>query len=236
MTTVFNLKANLRTKLGRSESRRIRKSGSIPAVIYNKNGENINITVGTREFEREYFKGDILSTIIHLELGSEKLQLIAQEVDTNPVTDRPDHINFIQFVNDQPVKIKVKVNFINHDKSIGLKRGGFLHIVARKIEVLCNPSDIVHAIEFDTTNLRVGDKVRAQDLTLPDGLTIYGKTEFLVASIIGRASKEDEKTEGTEAGSTPSAPAAAKAAPAKAAPAKAPAASKAPAAKAPAKK
>ncbi len=225
--TSFNLKANLRTTLGSSDSRRIRKAGQVPAVIYNKGSENLNIVIDSKDFEHQYFKGNVFTTVAHIELGGKKIQAVVHKIELNPVTDKPEHVDFVQFDKGATVKVKAKLNFINKDKSLGLKRGGFLHVVLRKVEILCSPDSIPETIDVDTAALRVGSKVRSQDLQLPKGAKLAQKNDFIVASIIGRGSKDDDKVEGAEGA------AAAPAADGKAAPAaaKAPAADKKPAAK-----
>jgi large subunit ribosomal protein L25 len=236
MTSTFNLKANLRTTLGSSDSRRIRKAGQVPAVIYNKGSENLNIVVDSRDFEHQYFKGNVFTTVAHIELNGKKLQAIARKVELNPVTDKPEHVDFVQFDKGATVKVQAKLNFINKDKSVGLKRGGFLHVVLRKIEILCNPDLIPDSIDIDTATLRVGSKIRTGDLQLPENVKLSGKPDSLVASIIGRGSKDDDKADTTTEGAAPAADAKAGAAKAPAAAKAAPAAGKEAAKKPAAKK
>jgi len=224
--TSFNLKANLRTTLGSSDSRRIRKAGQVPAVIYNKGSENLNIVIDGKDFEHQYFKGNIFTTVANIELDGKKLQAVVHKIELNPVTDKPEHVDFFQFDKGATVKVKAKLNFINKDKSIGLKRGGFLHVVLRKVEILCSPDLIPETIDVDTATLRVGAKVRSQDLQLPEGVKLAQKNGFIVASIIGRGSKDDDKAEGAEVAAAPAAAAKAPAAAAKAPADKKPAAKK----------
>lgn len=193
-TSVFSLKASSRAILGSSESRRIRKSGMIPAIIYNKGGNNISITVNCKEFEKEYFKGHIFTTLVDLEFDGKNIKVIPYKVDLNPVTDRPTHIDFVKVEKDKPVKAKVKLRFIGNDKSPGLKKGGFLHVVLRKIELLCNLDSIPQFIDINTSLMQVGSKVRAKDLKLPDGVSVAAKNNFIVCSIIGRGSKDDQES------------------------------------------
>jgi len=194
MTPIFSLKANPRTNLGSNDSRRVRKAGKIPAVIYNKNGENLNIVVDAKDFEYQYFKGNVLTTIVHIDLAGKNFKAISRKIELNPVTDKPEHIDFIRFNDGEAIKSKPKLNFVNKDKSIGLKRGGFLHIVLRNVEVICDSNIIPNSIDVDVAALRVGDKIRGKDLHLPDGVRLARKDDFLVASIIGRGSKDDEVT------------------------------------------
>ena len=189
MSINFDLKADPREKLGSAESRRIRKSGNIPAVIYD-NGQNIHISISAKDFEKEYFKGNIFTTIINLDINSKKEKVIANKIDVDPVTDRPDHITFVKA--SDKVKAKVRVRFFNREKSPGIKKGGFLHIVTRKVELWCPVEEVPEEITYDIGKMRVGQKVRSIDLDLPANVTFANKKEFNVASIIGRGSKDEE--------------------------------------------
>ena len=203
MSINFDLKADIRTQSGSAESRRIRKAGNIPAVIYNGHDENIQISVPLKEFEREYLKGDILTTLINLDIAGKPQKVIATKIDLDAVTDKPSHISFTKVEDKSNVKAKVKVSFSNREKSPGIKRGGFLHITARKIELLCPADFIPNEVVHDISKMRVGDKIRSIDLILPEKTSFVSKKEFNIASIIGRGSKEDaaegsEATEGKE--------------------------------------
>lgn len=190
MPVSFDIKANLRKNLGSNSSRRDIKAGLIPAVICNKNGDNLYITVNSKELEKEYFKGNIFSTIVNIGLDDKNLQVIPNKIDVDPVTDRPIHINFIKFEKDKKVKVKVKLNFINKEKSKGLKKGGFLNIILRKVELICDPSSIPDFIEVDVEQMNVGDKIRTTELKLPKDTQLSGKNGFTVVGILGRGTKD----------------------------------------------
>src|SRR5690606_5796506 len=140
--------------------RRYRKEGYVPAVICDKNGEDLHITVNSKELEKEYLKGNIFATVINIEVDVKKLQAIPNKIDLHPVTDRPIHINFIKLEKSEKVRAKVKLNFINKEKSKGLKRGGYLNIVMRRVELICDPSSVPSSIDVDVQELKVSDKVR----------------------------------------------------------------------------
>ncbi|MFT7098717.1 MAG: large subunit ribosomal protein L25 [Rickettsiales bacterium] len=207
MTSNFNLKANLRTKLGSSESRRIRKAGHLPGIIRDKNGENVNIVVDSKEFEYVYFKGNILTSTVEIELDGKKITAISDKIELDPVSDRPIHVDFVPFAKDEEIKVKTKVKFTGRERSPGIKRGGFLHIVSRKVDVLCKPSDIPEFVEVDISALFVGAKIRSTHLIVPANVTLVNKKLFNVASILGRGAKsdEDKAAEGAEGVSTPEA-------------------------------
>ncbi len=207
------LKAEVREQVGSLASKKIKRQGLIPAVIYSKE-KNINISLDSREFEQQYFKGVTLTSVIDLEISGKKTRVIAHKIDLDPVSDRPVHIDFMICENNKPIRAKPKINFSNQDKSPGLKKGGFLHIVARSLEVLCDgEKSIPQLIEVDVSTLHVGNKFRASNLKLPTGVSLVKKGDFLIASIIGRGKSEEDKTATT---ATATAPAGATATPAKA--------------------
>jgi large subunit ribosomal protein L25 len=209
------LKALKREKLGTAESRKIKNSGRIPAVIYSKDG-NINFSIDTKEFEKEYFKGTSLVSIFEIELDGKKTKVTAHKVELDPVSDRPVHIDFMNCDDLKALRAKPRLDFINQDRSPGLKKGGFLHVVVRKVEVLCeNEKVIPEKIAVDVGTVQVGQKIRSHDLVLPAGVKLLKKSNFLLASITGRGKAEEETA------ATPAAGAAAPAAGAAAAPAKA---------------
>lgn len=187
----ITLKAEKREQLGTAASRRLKTSGRIPAVIYAKDG-NVNLSVDGREFEAEYFKGDLQATVVELDLDGKKTKVIAHKIEVDPVSDRPVHIDFFGCDNSKKIRAKAKIQFTNRDKSLGLKRGGLLNITARKVEVVCdNEKSIPQTIAVDAGSLHIGHKVRASDLNLPAGVKLTRKDNFLVASITGRGKSEE---------------------------------------------
>lgn len=188
----FQLQAQKREKLGSLEARRIKKSDRIPAVIYSKNG-NINISFDKREFEIEFQKGNLQTRMVEISLDGKKIKAITHKIDLDPVSDTPIHIDLLNCDESKNFIAQPKIVFTNQDKSIGLKKGGFLHVVLRKAKVICEKSEqIPEIIEVDITRLQVGQKVRSDQIELPTGVKFAKKGAFLIASIIGRGKAEEE--------------------------------------------
>ena len=120
------LKAEVREQVGSLASKKIKREGLIPAVIYSKE-KNINISLNSRDFEQQFFKGIALTSVIDLEISGKKTRVIAHKIDLDPVSDYPVHIDFMLCEINKPIRAKPKINFLNQDKSPGLKKGGFLH-------------------------------------------------------------------------------------------------------------
>ena len=210
MTSVV-LKAEKREDLGSLKAKKIKKDG------------NINLSVDAKEFEFEYFKGNSQTSVVELELNGKKIKVIAHKVELDPVSDRPIHIDFLNCQESKTFRAQPKIVFTNQDKSPGLKKGGFLHVVLRKVAVICDgEKHIPEKIEVDIGTMQVGQKIRGSNLKLPEGVKLSKNDSFLIASIIGRASKAEDEAAATAAAGAAAAPAAGAAAPAAAGAAKAP--------------
>ncbi len=199
------LNAEIRSELGTLASKKIKRQGLIPAVIYSKSG-NTNISINSRDFSLQFNRDTALTKVIELEISGKKTKVIAHKIELDPVSDHPIHIDFMLCEENKLIKAQPKIKFINQDKSPGLKKGGFLHIVARKLDVLCNnEKSIPDFIEADVQPLHVGSKFRANNLTLPEGVKLSKKGNFLIASIIGRGKSDDDKSATATATATPTA-------------------------------
>lgn len=204
----FQLKAEKREKLGSLEARRIKNSGRIPAVLYSKNG-NLNISLDKREFEIELSKGNIQTRVAEIELGGKKIKAIAHKIELDPVSDHPIHVDLLNCEESKTFAAQPKLNFENRDKSPGLKKGGFLHIVLRKVGVICDNANVIpESVSVDVGSLQVGSKIRANDLKLPAGTKLARKDNFLIASITGRGNKAEEEVAAAAPGAEGAAPAA----------------------------
>lgn len=193
----LQLKAEKREKLGSLEAKRLKKSGQIPAIVQSKAG-NLNIALNKREFDVEFQKGNIQTRIIEIELDGKKIKAITNRVELDPVSDQIIHIDMMNCEDGALIKAWPKVKFLNREKSPGIKRGGFLNIRSRKIEVLCeSETKIPEFIEIDIAKLQVGDKLRSSQIKLPEGVKFSKNAEFLIASVTGRGKAEEEtKTDG----------------------------------------
>jgi large subunit ribosomal protein L25 len=199
------LNAEIRSELGTLASKKIKRQGLIPAVIYSKSG-NTNISINSRDFSLQFNRDTALTKVIELEISGKKTKVIAHKIELDPVSDHPIHIDFMLCEENKLIKAQPKIKFINQDKSPGLKKGGFLHIVARKLDVLCTgEKSIPDFIEADVQPLHVGSKFRANNLTLPEGVKLLKKGNFLIASIIGRGKSDDDKSATATATATPTA-------------------------------
>lgn len=223
MVNFLTLDGNIRTDMGSANTNRLRKTGMIPAVIYGtENNKNVYLAVHKKEFDKEYLKGGIQTRPIELNIDGKKYKVLTYQIDLDPITDLPRHIDFILIDGKKEIKAYVAVNYIGRDKSPGLKRGGFLNILKRKIQCYCNPMDIPTEITVDVSQTHIGEKIKISNITLPSGIKPVDKSNFNICTVTGRGKSTDDAPAAATTAATTAAPAAATtaAAPAKAAPAK----------------
>ena len=124
---------SLRWKRARARARarpsRRALRGLIPGVVYGGKGEPENVAVDGRTLERHIEAGHFLTTLFMLELGGKKTRVIPREVQLDPVSDRPVHVDFMRLAEGATVRLDIPVHFNGQESSPGLKKGGVLNIV-----------------------------------------------------------------------------------------------------------
>ncbi len=177
---------------GSSAARALRKIGRIPAIIYGGIEETM-VSLVTKDLTKEYLKGGLESKMVTLDFGKKQIKAITRSVQLHPVTDQPVHVDFQEITDNKMIKISIKVKVINEDKCPGIKRGGVLNMVYRKIAFRCSSQHIVPIIEIDLSGLEIGRSIHINDLKLSEELKPIDKSNFVLVSISGRA--EDKEVE-----------------------------------------
>jgi large subunit ribosomal protein L25 len=193
MKAAVEMKAEARETPGKGAARAARRAGFVPVVVYGKGKPNVSLNVEARAISNEYFRGGFMNKIVALKSGGNDIFAIPRDVQLNPVTDKIEHADFLAVDDTSVVKVWVPVHFINTEKSIGLKRGGVLNIVAHRVELLCPVASIPAAIDVDVAALEIGSSVHIGNLSLPKGvLPASSRTDITIASIAGRKKEEEE--------------------------------------------
>lgn len=202
---------------GRAGARGLRVNKRVPGVIYGAI-ENANVSVHVNDILK-YNTRAYENALLNLKSDDSKLNgkvALIKEVIVNPLTRRPEHVDFFALDLTKAVRVSVEVRI--EGKAIGLAEGGLLNIVARQVEVECLPTAIPDAIVADVTNLNVGDSLHVSDLTTPEGVKMITRPEVTIAAVVEYV-EEAAATPVADAAAAPAAGAAA----APAADAKAPA-------------
>ncbi|MDA7807485.1 50S ribosomal protein L25/general stress protein Ctc [Candidatus Pelagibacter sp.] len=200
-----SLDANTRNTKSKGDVRSLRLAGDIPGIIYGGPEENQKVAVLKKTLKSLIQKGSFLSNIITLNLDGKPQNVLPREITYNVISDEPIHIDFLRVVPGVKIRIEVPVEFINHETSPGLKRGGVLNIVRREIELKCPSEKIPSAITIDLDGVDIGESFKISSVKLEEGVTptIIGR-DFVIATLAApTVMKEPEKpAEAEEAAAT----------------------------------
>ena len=192
MNTIEATIRNTRTK---GEVNLLRIKGSIPAIIYGGLEKNQKISLSKKNLKNLIEKQNFLSNIISINLDGKSENVLPKEIVWDPKSDEPIHIDFLRIVKGAVVLLEIPVKFINNDKSPGLKRGGVLNIVRRKVELKCPTENIPKELIVDLDNLDIGASIKISSIKLPENVvpTIQGR-DFVIATVAAPTIiKEPEK-------------------------------------------
>ncbi len=198
---MISLEANIRTDKTKGQLNAIRNSGNVPAIIYGGKNENQKISISKKLLKTLIEKENFLSNIITLSVDGKSQNVLPREVKYDILSDEPNHVDFLRVVPGVKIKIEVPVNFINHEKSPGLKRGGVLNIVRRKVELKCPSEKIPENLTLDLDGVDIGSSFKISSVKLDSEVTptIQGR-DFVIATLATpTVMKEPEKPAEAEA-------------------------------------
>ena len=198
---MISLEANIRTDKTKGQLNAIRNSGNVPAIIYGGKNENQKISISKKLLKTLIEKENFLSNIITLSVDGKSQNVLPREVKYDILSDEPNHVDFLRVVPGVKIKIEVPVNFINHEKSPGLKRGGVLNIVRRKVELKCPSEKIPENLTLDLDGVDIGSSFKISSVKLDSEVTptIQGR-DFVIATLAApTVMKEPEKPAEAEA-------------------------------------
>ncbi len=187
------VKAEVREVGKKALNRKLRREGFIPAILYGKGETPIGLHVHGKEFTLLMKKGSGTNALIDLELGAtvnggKAIMVMLKDYQTNLITRKLTHLDFLRINLKEKVAVKVPVRIIG--KSIGLEKGGLIEQTRRELEVRCLPTKIPDSIEVDITELDLGHSLHVHDLKLPEGVELPHGADFTIVSIV--APREEE--------------------------------------------
>ena len=197
---MISLNATVRENKTKGQLSAIRESGNVPAIIYGGKEPNEKISISKKILKTTIENENFLSNIITLSLDGKNQNVLPREVIYDVLTDEPIHVDFLRVVPGVKIRIEVPVEFINHEKSPGLKRGGVLNIVRRKVELKCPSEKIPEKLTLDLDGIDIGESFKISSVKLESDVvpTIQGR-DFVIATLAApTVMKEPEKPAETE--------------------------------------
>ena len=189
------IQATIRNTKTRGELNTLRKSGDVPGIIYGWENANEKISLSKKEVKNLINKENFLSNVIYIKLDEKEQKVLQREIAFDMVSDEPTHIDFLRIVKGSKIILEIPVRFINDELSPGLKRGGVLNIVRRKVELKCPTENIPTELVVDLEGLEIGTSIKISSIKLPENVTptIQGR-DFVIATVAAPTIvKEPEK-------------------------------------------
>ena len=189
------LEANIRDTKTKGELNSLRDKGEVPAIIYGGEAQNEKVSISKKLLKSMLEDSNFLSTILTLNVNGKPQNVLPREVKYHIISDEPIHVDFLRVVPGLKIRIEVPVKFINHEKSPGLKKGGVLNIVRRKVELKCPSEKIPDNLLIDLDGVDIGVSFKISSINLDPEVvpTIQGR-DFVIATLAApTVMKEPEK-------------------------------------------
>lgn len=184
MAQAVSMNVEKRERAGKGASRAVRNAGRVPAIIYGDKQPPMMISLDPIDLKRQIRGPGFFSRIFELKMNDDAYRVLARDIQLDPVTDRPIHVDFMRFSAATKLRVEVQMTFINENLCPGLKAGGVLNIVRRAVEVICVAENIPETIVADLTGLEVGHSIHISNVKLPDGVKpAITDRDFTIATI-----------------------------------------------------
>jgi large subunit ribosomal protein L25 len=202
MVEKLKIAAQPRERAGKGAARATRRAGRVPGVIYGEKQPPQLIDLDPKELGIQIQKAgqSFFTRVFDVELGGKTVRTLPRDVQLHPVTDKPEHVDFMRVGEHTRIRVSIPVEFVNKDKSPGLKRGGVLNVVRHAIEVYCTVDNIPQIITVNLDGLDIGDSVHISAVKLPEGVkpTITTR-DFTVAAVAAPSVLKSAEEEAAEA-------------------------------------
>jgi large subunit ribosomal protein L25 len=183
----IEISARKREAQGTGASRRLRRLGRVPGIVYGGDREAITIELDHKALYQNLRNEKFHASILTLALDGTKEQVLLRAVNMHPFKAQVQHIDFQRVSKDKKIHMKVPLHFANADKSPGVKeQGGVVNHVMNELDIVCFPDDLPEYIEVDLSNLAVGRSLHVRELALPKGveLTLHKDENPVVATVV----------------------------------------------------
>ena len=191
------IKATKRASASTGQVNKLRSEGFIPGVLYGGEKNNLNISLKKLHLQNIINTKTFMSKVYELEIDGTSEKALARDVAYDPVSDEPIHIDFMRITKGSRLTLEIPVKFINSDKSPGLKKGGVLNIVRRKVELKCPAENIPHEIIVDLDNTEINTSLKISSVKLPENVSpTISDRDFVIGTVVApTVLVEPEKTE-----------------------------------------
>jgi len=193
MAELMTIRASQRDRAGKGAARATRRDGRVPGIVYGEKLPPVLISVDPRELMTQMQKKGFFARLLNVELDGTAFRALPRDVQLNPVSDKPEHVDFMRVGDKTRLTVAVPVVFENQEKSPGIRRGGILNIVRHEIELVCTADNIPEIIRVDVAELDIGDPIHISQVKLPAGTKPTIARDFTVASVAAPTAVREEQ-------------------------------------------
>ena len=177
MSDKIELTAEPRSDMGKGASRRLRKSGLVPAIIYGGDAEPTAITLAHNEFIHQLENESIYTQVLSVKVGKSKNDVILRDLQRHPYKHMIMHADFQRIDKKKALHVAVPLHFINEEICHGVKQeGGLLNHLVTEVEISALPKDLPEYLELDVAELKLGESLHLSDISCPKGVEIVALT------------------------------------------------------------
>lgn len=206
MADKLDLVAEFRTDSGKGSSRRLRRAGKVPAIIYGAGREPRSLTFNHNDLLKATDHESFFSSILNVQVGDNVRAAILRDIQVHPSKHQIMHIDLQRVVENEKIHMEVPIHYINEAICVGVKiGGGTVQKTRTEVEVICFPRDLPEYLEVDIQNMDVDDLLHLSDIKLPEGVELTDliadppRDEPIVSVHVLRGSVEDEAAAAPEA-------------------------------------
>jgi large subunit ribosomal protein L25 len=206
MAKKLDLIAEFRTDSGKGSSRRLRRAGKVPAIIYGAGREPRSLTFNHNDLLKATDHESFFSSILNVQVGENVRAAILRDIQVHPSKHQIMHIDLQRVVENEKIHMEVPIHYLNEANCVGVKiGGGTVQRTRNEVEVICFPRDLPEYLEVDIQNLDVDDLLHLSDIKLPEGVELTDliadppRDEPIVSVHVLRGAVEDEETAAPEA-------------------------------------
>ncbi len=206
MSTDFVIEAETRLEQGSSASRRLRRAGKLPGILYGGHQEPEAITLDHNAIMLNLKNDAFYSHILTVNLNGKAERAVLRDVQRHPFKPTLVHIDLLRVSADEPIRVHVPLHLVNEEICKGVKTGGgMINRQLTEVEIECLPADLPESIDIDVANLEVGVSVHLSEIVLPAGVTVValaheGHDSAVVGVLLPRGEKVTDDAEGEEDG------------------------------------
>ncbi len=201
MVFEVNLVAEYREDTGKGSSRRLRRAGKVPAIIYGAGREPRALTFDHNELLKAAENEAFLSSVLAVQVGPKMRRTIVKDIQVHPAKRQILHLDLQRIVEDEEIRMTVPLHYLGEETAPGVKAGGSVSKMFTEVEVICLPKYLPEYIEVDLAGMELDAMLHLSDITLPEGVQLTALThepptdEAIVSIHVLRVAEEPEEEE-----------------------------------------